>query len=112
LVERLPENGVGRTISGYLEAFNSGDTAVMRRFFAERSVSGPDSPPLNVRLERYQAMRANLGRLTLRGFRQSPEGDGLAVSVTTESGDPATLTFSVQADVPFRLRSVRVEVGQ
>ena len=37
---------------------------------------------------------------------------GLAVSVTTENGDPATLTFSVEEHAPYRLRGVRVEVGQ
>ncbi len=84
----------------------------MRRFFAEHSISGPDAPPLALPLQRYRETRTNLGRLTLRGVRQSPDGMGLAVSVTTENGDPATLTFLVEADAPYRMRGVRVEVGQ
>jgi CubicO group peptidase (beta-lactamase class C family) len=112
LVERLPDTGVGHTITAYLDAYNSGDTVLMRRFFAEHSISGPDAPPLALPLQRYREMRANLGRLTLRGVRQSPDGMSLAVSVTTENGDPATLTFLVEEDAPYRMRGVRVEVGQ
>ncbi len=112
MVDRLPDTGPGHTITAYLEVFNSKDTVLMREFFAEHSISDSHAPPLALRLQHYREMRSNLGRLTLRGVRQSSDGMGLAVSVTTENGDPATLTFSVEEHAPYRLRGVRVEVGQ
>ena len=111
LLDRVPDTGIGRTVAAYLEAFNTGDTATMRRFFTERALSGPDSPPLDVRLQRYQMMWSDVGRLTVRGVRQVPDGAGLIVVAARDNGETLTLTFNVEPEPPHRLRSIRVEIG-
>jgi hypothetical protein len=84
----------------------------MRRFIEERMASGPDAPPLETRLSRYRNMRLDLGMLTFRSIRRSPEGEGWAVRVSTSSGDPATLTFIIEDQSPFRIRGMMVMVGE
>jgi CubicO group peptidase (beta-lactamase class C family) len=111
MLERVPETGIGRTVAAYLEAFNSGDTATMRRFFTERALSGPDSPPIDVRLERYRMMWSDVGRLTVRGVQQAPDGEGLIVVAAREDGETLTLTFNVEPEPPHRLRWIRIEIG-
>lgn len=106
---RLPATGQGRTVAAYLEAFNSGDTAAMRRFLTAHGDEGPGTPPVAVRLERYQDMWSNLGRLTLRSV--TPTSDGLSVVAVNAEGETVTLGFIVDAAPPHRLRGVRVEVG-
>jgi CubicO group peptidase (beta-lactamase class C family) len=109
--QRLPDNGAGRTIQAYVDAFNSGDTVVMRRFYETRMAPNPNAPPMEARLARYQTMRSNLGRLTLRSVREAPDGMGTAVDFESETGENVTITFDVEPDAPFRLRGLRVEVG-
>jgi len=111
MLDKLPDTGIGRTIGEYLKAFNSGDVEIMRKFFTERSLQGPDSPSMDVRLERYRSMFGNLKQLTFQGLRQSPEGEGWEVTALTGSGETATLTFSIEESEPFRFRGVRVMIG-
>jgi hypothetical protein len=111
LLDQVPDSGPGRTVRAYLDAYATGDTATMRRFFADHGEAGPDTPPIDVRLERFQQMRANLGRLTVRGARQSPDSEGLQVVAESERGTPLTMTFVIAPEPPYRLRGIRVEVG-
>ncbi len=105
----LPDSGGWRTVRAYVEAFNTGDTAAMRRFFESRAEDGPDAPPLSVRLDRYWEMWSNLGRLTVESFRQTTAG--FEVVARTAGDERATLMFQLQPKAPFRLRSIRLEVG-
>jgi CubicO group peptidase (beta-lactamase class C family) len=105
----LPETGPGRTVAAYVEAYNSGDTAVMRRFFEDRAAAGPGAPPLAARLDRYRQMFETLGRMTVEAVAET--ADGLVVRARAANGDPVTLTFLLEREAPFRLRGVRVEVG-
>jgi hypothetical protein len=50
--------------------------------------------------------------LTFRSIRRSPEGEGWAVRVSTSSGDPATLTFIIEDQSPYRIRGMMVMVGE
>lgn len=109
--ERIPDTGIGRTVAAFVEAYNSGDTAVMRRFVGEHMEPGPDAPPMETRLQRYRQMRDDLGRLTLRGVREAPNGEGMVLLATSESGEPLTLTLGVAPTPPHRLRGIQVEVG-
>jgi hypothetical protein len=111
LLDKLPENGIGKTIGEYLKAFNTGDVEVMKRFFIERSLADSSSPPMAVRLERYQKMFSNLKQLTFQGLRQSPDGEGWEVTVLTGMGETATLTFLIEEKEPYRFRGLRVEIG-
>jgi hypothetical protein len=105
----LPATGPGRTVAAYFDAFNGGDTTQMRRFFEQHAVSGPQAPPLAVRVSRTAQMRQELGRLTIESVRET--GAGLEVVVTAERGERATLSFDLEPAAPFRMRGLRVEVG-
>ena len=105
----LPDTGPGRTVAAYLEAYNSGDTTAMRRFFTERAVAGPETPPLETRLDRYRQMRENLGRLTVESASETP--DGLEVRARAANGDLVTLAFLIEPAAPYRMRGMRVQVG-
>jgi hypothetical protein len=72
---------------------------------------GPDSQPIETRLERYRQMRADLGRLTVLGVRESPTGEGMVLLATGASREPLTLDLGIEPGPPHRLRSIRVEVG-
>ena len=106
---RLPDTGPGRTVGAYLDAYNSGDTTAMRAFFTEHTAQGPDAPPLEARLDRYRQMRENLGRLTVESVKESP--DGFIVRARSANGDLVELDFTIEAEAPFRLRGMRVQVG-
>jgi CubicO group peptidase (beta-lactamase class C family) len=105
----FPDTGPGRTVAAYFQAYGTGDTAAMRRFFTEHSDTGPGAPPVAARLERFRQMTENLGRLTVESVVETP--DGLVVRARAANGDLVTMTFQVEGTTPFRLRSVRVEVG-
>jgi hypothetical protein len=83
----------------------------MRRFYEQRMASSPGAPPLATRLERYRDMLADVGKLRVRGARRLPGGDAMVLQATGESGQPLTLTLSVEPAPPHRLRGIRVEVG-
>jgi CubicO group peptidase (beta-lactamase class C family) len=105
----LPETGAGRTVAAYVEAFNSGDTTRMRRFFETHALTGPQTPPMAARVSRTLQMRADLGRLAVESVRQTTTG--LEVVVTGERGERATLSFDIEPVAPFRMQGLRVEVG-
>lgn len=105
----LPETGAGRTVAAYLEAFNSGDSTLIRRFFETHAITGPGTPPPTARVSRTLGMRSDLGRLTVESVRQTTMA--LEVVVRSERGGRATLSFDVEPAAPYRMRSLRVEVG-
>lgn len=107
LIETLPGDGFGATIRAYLDAFNTGDTAVMRQFFSTHALSGPQTPPMEVRLERYQQIKADLGQLTFKGYRKTPEAWEVVVEVA--SGEPVTFAFLGEEEKPYRLKGLRIE---
>jgi hypothetical protein len=51
-----------------------------------------------------------VGRLTVRGVRHAPDGEGLIVVAARDNGETLTLTFNVEPEPPHRLRSIRVEI--
>lgn len=103
----LPSTGAGRTVAAWFQAFNSGDTSAMRRFFEQYAETGPNAPPIAVRLQRYQQMFGDLGRLTPVGVRELTVG--LDVVGRTRDGRVVTLSFDVDAAAPFHLRGIRIE---
>ena len=73
--------------------------------------SGSDAAAIDKRINRSLELRANLGRLTFREIKKSTDDEGWQVSVMTESGDPATLTFYIDPNPPNKFIGMRIEVG-
>jgi CubicO group peptidase (beta-lactamase class C family) len=112
LATGLPQNGAGQTIAAYFQAYNTGDSAVMRRFFETHGSQAPTVAPIGTRVQRYLQMWTNLGRLTVRGWRQIPDGQGMiAVEAGSAPGGTVTLTFVIGDGPTYPLLGVRVEVG-
>lgn len=107
----LPDTGAAGTIKAYLTAFNSGNEEQMRTFFSERAENSPNAPSIKDRLDRYRTMRGNLGKLTLKSWGPAPDGEGWAIRLTTEQGDPATFTMMIEPQAPYRFQGLKVEVG-
>lgn len=103
----LPATGPGATVTAYFAAYNTGDTAIMQRFFTEHAVSGPNAPPMEARLSRYRTMFSDLGRLTVVQVRQL--GDGFEVGMRSAQGEAVTFTFQVATAEPFAMQGLRVE---
>ncbi len=105
----LPDTGQGRTVAAYLEAFNSGDPAVMQRFLQEHAEAGPDAPPMERRLKNYRRMFDDLGRVVVESAQQTTIA--LQVTVRGEQGMRATFYFQVSSTAPFALQGMHIEVG-
>jgi hypothetical protein len=107
----LPTSSAGRTVSEYLESFNSGDQATMRRFFTERFLPGvPGTPSIDERLARYRAMSSDLGELTPIGFEE-PESGVAVLRARSEKEGVVVIRFMLETLEPYRVKSVQVRVG-
>jgi hypothetical protein len=95
-------------VAAFLEAFNSGDSTQVRRFFETQALTGPQTPPMATRVSRTLQMRSDLGRLRVESAQAT--GTGLEVAVTGERGQRVTLSFDVEPAAPFRMQGLRVEV--
>ena len=105
----LRSEGAEGTAQAYIAAFNTGDTAVMRRFFETRGTTDSLAPPVATRVARYRETYAELGTITIVSVRQTTQA--LEVVVRTARGEQATLGFITEPVTPFRLRGLRLEVG-
>jgi CubicO group peptidase (beta-lactamase class C family) len=107
----LPTTPAGRTVSEYLESFNSGDQATMRRFFTERFLPGiPGAPSTDERLSRYRAMSSDLGELTPIGFEE-PESGVVVLRARSEKEGVVVIRFTLETSEPYRVKSVQIRVG-
>lgn len=106
----LPATPVGNTIREYLEMFNGADSAAAVRFFSERMITGPDSPSARLRLGRLRDMRSDLGKLVPIGIQMQDE-QRVELKARSSSGEAVTLLFELEAQPPYRIRSLRVRVG-
>ena len=105
----LADSGPSAVARAFIEAFNSGDTLSMRRFWEAHSDPTYPHASMAERLARYRTWYAELGKLTVIGAVQTTQG--LQVTVRTASGDQGTFGFTVEPVAPYRLRGLRVEVG-
>lgn len=105
----LPRSGAGRTVAAWFEAFNSGDPEVMRRFLEQHADSGPNTPSMPVRLQRYRQMRDDLKRLTPVAVQEATMG--IIVEARTEDGRTVSITFDVDTAAPYHMRSIRIEAS-
>jgi CubicO group peptidase (beta-lactamase class C family) len=105
----LRDSGPEGTARAYIAAFNTGDSAAMRRFWEAAGSTDPQGPPIATRVARYRQTYDELGKLEVVAVRQTTQA--LEVRVRTERGGPATLGFITDPVAPYRLRGLRLEVG-
>ena len=103
----LPSTAAGTAFAKYMAAFNSGDTTVMAKFFAEEFAPNPQAPPTAQRIANYRRMYGNLGAikpLTIDG------ADDSHITVTTRNtdGDEVTIEVAVEPTGAHRIVSLRI----
>lgn len=90
----------------WLDTYNGGDVAAYRKFMEANAESG--GTPIDARVERYGEMQQNLGKLTILGATETP--DGIELKVRTGHGDEGTVTVMISRAAPFKFQAVRVEI--
>lgn len=108
----LPQNKQGRTVSAYIEAFNGGKDSSMRQFFLEH-ISSADlrQTPLDKRLERMKAFRAEIKSLSVLKLIESTE-TGISIAARTGTGETVTLTFEFNPGPEHMFSGLRIESGE
>ncbi len=106
---QLADSGPSGVARAFIEAFNTGDTLAMRRFWDAHGDPNNQHATMAERLARYRTSYTELGKLTVIGVMQTTQA--LEVVVRTASGDQATFGFITEPVAPYRLRGMRVEVG-
>jgi len=96
-------------VAEYLEAFNSGEAPVMRRFFERSTVPNPDRT-LDQRLEIYSRLLRELGTLAIMSA-EATSANQITVVTQGSLGKPATFTINLESNPPNRIAAISVQVG-
>ena len=105
----LPATPAAMTVAEYLEVFHKADSTAAVKFFTERFVPNPEVPPPAQRLARLRDMRSNLRKL--EPLRYTSNGDEVELQARAGNGEVVTLMFDIESAAPYRIRSLRVRVG-
>lgn len=112
LLDKLPENGAGKTIQKYIDAFNTGEVASMRRFFIENAKKNETALPLEKRLDIYKTLYSDMGKITVQNINASQSSEGIwEVSMNTSTGNAATFIFSIDPSSPWKFEGLQVRLG-
>jgi phosphohistidine phosphatase SixA len=89
----------------YLEAYNAGEES-MRNFLERRAVAD-SARPIDVRLETYRQLRAQLGALALDGAELQDDAFVLQTRRTAARDEVVQLTFRFEKNEPYRMISLK-----
>ena len=107
----LPDTPTGRAAGEWLRAMMHADSASMATFLTERMAPNENEKrPVAERVSQALSRRGRLRDLVPVAF-EAKSATVLEVRCRTGDGDPATLTFEVEAAAPWRIVSVRMIVG-
>ena len=95
-------------VSEYLRAFNA-DTARMREFY-ERFVVANPARSIEERMSVYQRLRGELGALSI-GSVDLAEPGRVVVTAQASSGAPATVTFALEPQAPYRITTITFQLS-
>ncbi len=96
----------GKAVSEWLEAYNSGDTAQLRKVLLAMAPNSADQRTIGQRITAMLERRKRSGPLTPFGVMESATGIG--VRVRTGSNARLQYTFDLDAN-PVRIRQIRLE---
>jgi phosphohistidine phosphatase SixA/archaellin len=98
------------SIAEYLKVFNSGDAAQMRQVYEKLVVPNAERT-MEQRLEVFTRVRRQLGNIAIDST-ENLEANKVAVKVQTSNGGPATITFTIEPQAPFRLTGIAFQMMQ
>jgi CubicO group peptidase (beta-lactamase class C family) len=104
-----PAAAVAALIRDVLATVNGADSAAVARLATDRFVQ-EGAPPISQRLERLRGMHERLGMLTLKAMWLDADG-GVNVAATSAKEGALTFIFDVTAEVPPRVRTMKVMLG-
>jgi CubicO group peptidase (beta-lactamase class C family) len=104
----LPMTPAGRSVSDYVAAFNSGESAIREYFLARAAKSGLEKNPIDVRMDRYRDMKGRLGTITLQSLVEA-RADFVSVIAHTSDGPTIRMDFQFESAEPFGLLGIRIE---
>ncbi len=108
----LPNTPVGQLAAQWLHEMMAGDAVSLGQFLSEKMApNAQDNRSLEDRVKLALSRRVRLGTLVPVAF-VAKSATVLEVRCRTGEGDPATLTFEMEAAAPFRLLGVRMIVGE
>ncbi|HEX8090764.1 MAG TPA: hypothetical protein VF762_18035 [Blastocatellia bacterium] len=100
----LPDTPAGKTVAEFFRAFNSGDSAIMRRFHEEHGAS-PENADQD--MEFYKQS----GGLKPHSVKSS-DSEGIEVLVQTKSdGNWILLQFIIDKQAPYAIMGIRANPG-
>jgi CubicO group peptidase (beta-lactamase class C family) len=105
---QLPQTPAGKHVEAYIDAFNSGEGAVLAFFLAHGSKDALQEIPIDQRLARYRQMHERLGNLELRKINGS-SADHISALFHTANGNLVNLEFEFETSAPYGLVGIRVE---
>lgn len=102
-----PETPTGTVARQWVEAFSTGEDAM--RAFLKQNVSKENLEKRNIpqRIEKYQTMREEYGKLMLTSVTKEAKGE-LTVSLMAEDASSHTFVFKVDPAPPYKLQSVSI----
>jgi CubicO group peptidase (beta-lactamase class C family) len=105
----MPGTPLGRRVSAFVAAFNSGDEKAMIDFWtANFTAASLSERPVEARLPFYRRMRADMKTIVPAKLEESSEA-AIAFLAKTAEGEWIRLRFEREASPPYRLSSMRVE---
>jgi phosphohistidine phosphatase SixA len=108
VIPALLESRERAAIAEYFRVFNSGDAPRMQRFYEQSVVPNPERT-MEQRMEVYSRLKEQLGTLSIVSA-EVVEGGRVAVKVESSAGAPATITFGVEPQSPYRLASISFQM--
>jgi len=109
VIPPLLETPQNAAMAEYLKTFNSGDTARMRQFY-ERSVVPNPTRTMDERMAIYDRLRSQLGTLSIV-TAEAVEANKVAVKLQSSAGTPVTVTFTAEAQAPYRLVGISFQMA-
>ena len=109
VIPALLETPERATIAEYLKTFNSGDAARMRQFY-ERFVVPNPARTIDERMQTYDRLKSDLGTLSIVSA-EAVDANHVAISAQSSTATLATITFTTEADKPYRIVSISFQMA-
>ncbi len=107
---KFPDTHAGRCASAFVEAFNSGDAAIVRSFEeAHRAKSALRQRPMEDRLRQYEEMKADWGQLTLRHVVGAAERDITVLLHASRPDELFEFRFVFEERDPYGLDHIAIQ---
>ncbi len=108
----IPDTPVGRRAAGFMSAFNSGGEKAMIGFWkANFTPESLEQRPVEARLQFYRRMREDMKKITLAAV-EATAPTAITLRMKSASGGFFQFHFEAEANPPYRLTGMRVEIGE